>query len=67
MVTMSSAGGTPSIQELLVGVDFPVAKQDLLDHLQENGAADWMLAAIRDAGATRFAAPQEVIAVVRGT
>ena len=67
MVTMSSAGGTPSIQEILVGVGFPVATQDLLDHLQENGAAEWMLAAIRDAGTARFTAPQEVIAAVRGT
>ena len=65
MVTMSSSGGTPSIQECLIGVEFPISKADLLDRLQANGATELLLEPIRNAPATRFGGPQEVIEAVR--
>jgi hypothetical protein len=65
MVSMSNVGGTPSIQECLVGIDFPVSKEDLLDRLRMNGATEVLLEPIRNAPATRFTGPLEVIEAVR--
>ena len=65
VVTLSNTGGTPSIQECLVGVDFPIAKEELLDRLRANGATEPLLEPIRNAPATRFGGPQEVIEAVR--
>lgn len=67
MVTMSSASGTPSIQDLLAGVSFPVTKADLLEHMRMNGAAGWMLDAVQNSAAARFSGPQEVMDTVRGS
>ncbi len=64
-MTPSNAGGTPSIQECLVGVDFPIAKEELLDRLRANGATEPLLEPIRNSLATRFADPREVIEAVR--
>ncbi len=65
MVTISGTGGTPSIQECLVGIEFPISKADLLDRLRMNGATELLLEPISNAPATRFAGPQEVIEAVR--
>ena len=66
MVTIGNPGGTPSIQELLVGIEFPVSKDELLDRLAMNGAPESVLAPIRQATATRFGGPQEVMEAMRG-
>lgn len=58
---------TPSIQELLVGVSFPVSKAQLLDHLRMNGAAEWMLEPVANASTERFSSPQEVMDTIRGS
>ena len=66
MVTMSGAGGAPSVQDLLVGVGFPISREDLLDHFAQNGAPESMLEALRRSAASRFATPQEVMDAIRG-
>ena len=66
MVTIGNPGGTPSIQELLVGIEFPVSKDELLDRLAMNGAPESVLATIRQATATRFGGPQEIMEAMRG-
>jgi hypothetical protein len=66
MVALSHAGGTPSIQECLVGIAFPVSKDEPLEKLRMNGATELLLEPIRRATQTRFASPQEVIDTIRG-
>ncbi|MDQ3410510.1 MAG: DUF2795 domain-containing protein [Chloroflexota bacterium] len=65
MVTMPQAGSSPSIQELLAGVGFPVTKEQLLDNFQQNGATQLLLDAIRNASPTRFASADEVMTAIR--
>lgn len=65
MVTMPSAGSSPSIQELLAGIRFPVSKDALIDHFQQNGATEMLLGAIRNSDRTRFASAEEVMTAIR--
>lgn len=65
MVTMPSAGSSPSIQELLAGVGFPVTKEQLIENFQQNGATEMLITAIRNASETRFASAAEVMSAIR--
>jgi hypothetical protein len=65
-VTVSAAGRRPSIRDPPVGAEVPTATQRQLDHPQERGATEDMIAAIRGAGRDPFPAPQEPIDVVPG-
>lgn len=65
MVTMPSAGSSPSIQELLAGVGFPVTKEQLIENFQQNGATELLISAIRNASPTRFASADEVMSAIR--
>ncbi len=65
MVTLPSAGSSPSVQELLAGVRFPISKQELVDNFQQNGATEILLSRIRDTNATRFASADEVMTAIR--
>jgi hypothetical protein len=67
MGLFGSGSGTPSIQDCLVGIPFPIAKNDLLERLAMNGATDLLLGPIRNASATRFSSPQEVIETIRAS
>ena len=66
MGTIGTPGGTPSIQDLLVGVEFPISKDDLLARLATNGAPESVLETIRKAVASRFGGPQDVMDAIRG-
>lgn len=65
MVTMPSAGSSPSIQELLAGVGFPISKEQLIDNFQQNGATELLLSRIREADTTQFASADEVMNAIR--
>ena len=61
MATSGTPGGAPSIRDLLAGVEFPIAMDDLLDTLATNGAPESVLGPIRRAVASRCGGPQEVV------
>lgn len=65
MVTMPSAGSSPSIQELLASVGFPVTKEQLIDSFQQNGATEVLLSAIRNTSQTQFASAADVMTALR--
>lgn len=65
MVTLPSAGSSPSIQELLASVGFPVTKEQLIDSFQQNGATEVLLSAIRSTSQTQFASAADVMTALR--
>jgi hypothetical protein len=48
------------LQEYLVGLDYPVSKEDLVRWAQESGAGTAILQLIRSLPADRFESPGEV-------
>lgn len=65
MVTLPSAGSSPSIHELLAGVGFPISKDQLIENFQQSGATEILLSRIRNATQTQFASADEVITAIR--
>lgn len=65
MVTMPHAGSSPSIQELLAGVGFPITKEQLIENFQQNGATETLLNVIRNSDPTRFTSASEVMNAIR--
>jgi Protein of unknown function (DUF2795) len=65
MVSLPSAGSSPSIQELLAGVSFPASKEQLLAKLQQEGATELLLSAIQNLSVSQFASADAVMAALR--
>jgi hypothetical protein len=65
MVTMPHLGSSPSIQELLAGVGFPISKEQLIENFQQNGATETLINVIRNADQTRFTSASEVMTAIR--
>lgn len=65
MVSLPSAGSSPSIQELLAGVSFPASKEQLLARLEQLGARETLLDAVRNLAVNQFASAEEVMTALR--
>lgn len=65
MVSLPSPGSSPSIQELLAGVGFPVSKEQLLAKLEQDGATEMLLSAVRNLSVAQFASADAVMAALR--
>ncbi|MGW0431215.1 DUF2795 domain-containing protein [Micromonospora sp. NPDC003197] len=48
------------VQEYLVGLDFPISKEDLVRRAQESGAGTAIIQLLRSLPADQFASPAEV-------
>jgi hypothetical protein len=59
------AGSSPSIQELLASVGFPVSKEQLIESFQQNGATDMLLDRIRGTDKTQFTSASDVMESIR--
>jgi hypothetical protein len=65
MVNLPSTGSSPSIQELLAGVSFPASKEQLLAKLEDQGATETLLSAVRNLSENRFASADAVMSALR--
>lgn len=65
MVSLPSAGSSPSIQELLAGVSFPTSKEQLVAKLEQMGAKDALLDVVRNLTVNQFASAEEVMTALR--
>ena len=65
MVTMPHSGSSPSIQELLAGVGFPISKEQLIENFQQNGATDMLLDRIRGTNKMQFTSASDVMEAIR--
>ncbi len=65
MATTPHPGSSPSVQELLAGVGFPISKEQLIENFQQNGATDMLLDRIRNANVSRFESADEVMNAIR--
>lgn len=65
MVNLPSTGSSPSIQELLAGVSFPVTKEQLLAKLEQLGATEVLLGAVRNLAAGQFSSADDVMTSLR--
>lgn len=65
MVSMPQAGSSPSIQELLAAVSFPISKDQLIDEFQQNGATETLLGILRNADKAQFTSADDVMTTLR--
>ena len=65
MVTMPQSGSSPSIQEMLASVGFPVTKEQLIESFQQSGATDMLLDRLRNTDKTQFTSATDVMDAIR--
>ena len=65
MVSMPHAGSSPSIQELLASVGFPVSKEQLIESFRQNGATDMLLDRLRNSDKMQFTSADDVLNALR--
>jgi hypothetical protein len=61
-VTGSNADALGGYTKYLEGVEFPISKDDLLDHLQSSGATEAVIEHVRSLSRDRFSSADEVFA-----
>lgn len=66
-VTGGDAGDLGGYAHYLEGVNFPISKDDLLDHLQVNDATESVIEHVRSLSRDRFDSPNEVFASLFNT
>jgi hypothetical protein len=62
---MPQSGSSPSIQEMLASVGFPVTKEQLIESFQQSGATDMLLDRIRSVDKTQFTSASDVMESLR--
>ena len=65
MVTLPSAGSSPSIQEMMASVGFPITKEQLIASFEQHGAKETLLSVIRNSDKNQFASADDVMAALR--
>jgi hypothetical protein len=54
------------VQKALKGADYPATRDELIELAERNGAGEDVVAALRDAGASSFDGPDQVMAALKG-